>query len=74
MLLSLLFFPLSFSKDFGRDLEKDIKSETSGTYKEVCLKLLEGSRDTGVTIDHERAEGDAERIHKVGNEKKRHST
>ena len=53
---SLLFFPLSFSSffpslpplpspssDIGRDLEKDVVSETSGDFKRVLVALLQVS-------------------------------
>ncbi|VDQ07443.1 unnamed protein product [Trichobilharzia regenti] len=50
----------------GRDLEKDIRDDTSGYFKRVCVALAQGDRDENPQVDECRARRDAEDLYKAG--------
>ena len=56
----MLFLP-----DYDESLEDAIIGDTSGTYKDVCLDLLKGDRDTGSKVDANKAKEDAQNIYQV---------
>ncbi|KAK4470262.1 hypothetical protein MN116_005834 [Schistosoma mekongi] len=59
-----------YSKIFkGRDLEKDVKDETSGYFKRSCVALLQASRDENPNVDEARARKDAEDLYRAGEQR-----
>ncbi|CAH8858674.1 unnamed protein product [Trichobilharzia szidati] len=50
----------------GRDLEKDIRDDTSGYFKRVCVALVQGDRDENPQVDESRARRDAEELYNAG--------
>lgn len=55
-----------YKSDFGRDLEKDIISETSGHFKRLLVSMLTGSRDPSTVVDKAKARADAQALYKAG--------
>ncbi|XP_065903186.1 annexin A4-like [Dysidea avara] len=55
-----------FKKDYGRDLEKDVISETSGHFKRLLVSMLSGYRDPDGPVDKEKAKADAQALYKAG--------
>ncbi|CAH8549701.1 unnamed protein product [Heterobilharzia americana] len=53
----------------GHDLEKDIKNDTSGYFKRVCVALVQGCRDEDPHVDEARARRDAEELYKAGEQR-----
>lgn len=54
------------NKVFNRDLEADIKSDTSGDFKHVLVSLLTASRPTGNMVDWTLAKRDAQKLVEAG--------
>lgn len=50
----------------NRNLENDIKSDTSGHFKRVCVSLLQANRESTNEIDLNAAHQDAEALYKAG--------
>ena len=55
-----------FQEKYGKDLVAEIKSETSGDYQKIVLKLLEGDRAQDGKADVEKCAGIAEELYKAG--------
>lgn len=51
---------------FGRDLEEDIRSETSGHFRRLLISMCNASREEGVTPDPSRARNDAHHLQQAG--------
>jgi hypothetical protein len=51
---------------YGRDLEADVQSDTSGHYRKVLTSLLTASRPSGNMIDKTQARIDCEELIKAG--------
>ena len=51
---------------YNRNLEKDIKSDTSGHFKHVLVSLLTASRPSGNMVDKTQAKIDAEALMESG--------
>ncbi|KAM7535359.1 hypothetical protein Aperf_G00000097499 [Anoplocephala perfoliata] len=56
----------AFKDIFGRDLEKDVASETSGDFRIILVKMLKAQRDEGTHINHHNVELDADSLYKSG--------
>ncbi|KAM4029286.1 annexin A13 [Anomaloglossus baeobatrachus] len=56
----------SYKKLFGRDLEADVHSETSGYFRKILISLLQANRDEGLDIDKDLAGQDAKRLYEAG--------
>ena len=58
-----------FNEKYKRDLEKDVKSETSGTLRKLLIALLQCSRSTNTMPNPEQCKAIAEEIYKAGEAK-----
>jgi annexin A7/11 len=50
----------------GRDLEKDVISETGGHFKRVLVSALQGGREEGIPVDMEKAAREARELYDAG--------
>ena len=55
-----------FQEKYGKDLVAEIKSETSGDYQKIVLRLLEGDRSEGGSPDTQKCSSVAEELYKAG--------
>lgn len=51
---------------YNRDLEADVRSDTSGHYRNVLTSLLTASRPSGNMVDRTQAKIDCEELIKAG--------
>ena len=58
-----------FQEKYGKDLTEEIKSETSGDYQKIVLKILEGGRQEGGAADTQKCSGIADELYKAGEDK-----
>eukprot|EP00049_Salpingoeca_infusionum_P007460 m.121791 g.121791 ORF g.121791 m.121791 type:complete len:580 (-) comp13706_c2_seq2:272-2011(-) len=57
----------AYKQELGRDLEKDIASDTSGHFRRLLIALSQGNRDPEATpVDRAKAAVDAQRLYKAG--------
>ncbi|XP_060631830.2 annexin A13 [Anolis sagrei] len=56
----------AYHKIFDRDLESDVKSETSGSLRKILLSVLKANRDQGVEINETLAQNDAKDLYEAG--------
>lgn len=52
--------------EFKKDLEKEIKSETSGDFENILISLCQGCREEANPVDASQAQADAEELYKAG--------
>ena len=65
-----LFFFLVFSISvYNRDLEKDVRDDTSSHFQRLLVSLLQGNRDESRTFDRNKARKDAEELLAAGEKK-----
>ncbi|XP_030835585.1 annexin-B12 isoform X2 [Strongylocentrotus purpuratus] len=57
---------VAYKKEFSRDLEKDVISETSGHFKRLLVSMLQGSRSQDQRVDVEKAKADAKALVTAG--------
>ncbi|XP_041485259.1 annexin-B12-like isoform X2 [Lytechinus variegatus] len=57
---------VAYKKEFSRDLEKDVISETSGHFKRLLVSMLQGSRSEDQRVDVEKAKADAKALVTAG--------
>ncbi|XP_078055910.1 annexin A7-like [Mustelus asterias] len=55
-----------YREELGRDLEKDLKKDTSGHFKRLLISMSQGNRDENQTVDMQKATADAERLFRAG--------
>ncbi|NWI99663.1 ANX13 protein, partial [Crypturellus undulatus] len=55
-----------FSAVFDRDLESDVKSDTSGSLKKILVTVLEANRDEAQEVNAELAGQDARELYEAG--------
>jgi len=51
--------------EFGRDLEKDVVSDTSGHFRRLLVSVCTGGRDESTQVDLAKADRDAQDIYTV---------
>lgn len=56
----------AYKRLFDRDLESDVKSDTSGSLKKILVTVLEATRDETQQVNAELAEQDATDLYKAG--------
>lgn len=56
----------AYHKDFSRNLEEDVVSETSGHFKRLLVSACNANRDESATVDSAKAEHDAKTIFEAG--------
>ncbi|XP_065828500.1 annexin A4-like [Oscarella lobularis] len=55
-----------FKKDHGRDLERDVHSETSGHFRRLLVSMLQGNRDETNRVDRAKASQEARDLYQAG--------
>jgi hypothetical protein len=56
----------AYTAEFDRDLEEDVKSETSGNFERLLVSSVNASRDEGDDVDEDKAAEDAQNIYDAG--------
>lgn len=56
----------AYQKDFGRNLEEDVVSETSGHFRRLLVSEINANRDESQTVDSAKAQHDAQTIYEAG--------
>lgn len=55
-----------YQRDYGTSLEEDLKGDTSGHFKRLCVSLVQGNRNEDQTIDEAGAIADANALLEAG--------
>ncbi|XP_030309606.1 annexin A7 isoform X3 [Calypte anna] len=55
-----------YKSEFGRDIEQDIRSDTSGHFERLLVSMCQGNRDETQTVDYQKAQEDAQRLYQAG--------
>ncbi|KAM7535549.1 hypothetical protein Aperf_G00000090445 [Anoplocephala perfoliata] len=58
--------PAAYQKRFGRDVMKDVQSDTSGDFEKILIAMLQGQREENTNVDMNQAASDAEALHEAG--------
>ena len=58
-------FFLSLLLEYNKDLDSDIRKETSGDFQDLLLQHLSGKAGKGDGVDKDKAEKDARALHDV---------
>ncbi|KAM7533338.1 hypothetical protein Aperf_G00000126372 [Anoplocephala perfoliata] len=59
----------AYSKVYNRDLEKDVRNDTSGHFQRLLVSLLQGNRNESPTFDRNAVRKDAEELLAAGEKK-----
>lgn len=60
---------VAYKHKYGKSLEDDICSDTSGMFERVLVSLSAGGRDTGSNVDDSQAKKDAQDLYEAGEKK-----
>ncbi|XP_059825690.1 annexin A1a [Hypanus sabinus] len=60
----------AYQEEFGSDLAKKIKGDTSGAFQKALLMLLEATKDESNEVDHDLADDDARALYEAGEKQK----
>uniref|UniRef100_A0A8D0B2C2 Annexin n=1 Tax=Salvator merianae TaxID=96440 RepID=A0A8D0B2C2_SALMN len=55
-----------YRTEFGRDIEHDIRADTSGHFERLLVSMCQGNRDENQTVDYQKAQQDAQRLYQAG--------
>lgn len=55
-----------YKKEFNRDLEKDVTSETSGHFRRLLVSMLQCNRDESTTTNRDKARSEAQALYNAG--------
>ncbi|XP_069836575.1 annexin A7 isoform X2 [Dendropsophus ebraccatus] len=55
-----------YKTEFGRDIEKDIRSDTSGHFERLLVSMCQGNRDESQNVNMQQVEQDAQRLYQAG--------
>ena len=61
----LTFYLCTCTSEFNRELEKDIISDTSGSFKKLMVSLVQANRSDGKEVDRNKANQDAKELYQV---------
>ncbi|XP_078542924.1 annexin A13 [Lissotriton helveticus] len=56
----------AYKRLFERELESDVKSDTSGSFRSILIALLQANRDEGLEINEDLAGKDAKDLYEAG--------
>lgn len=56
----------AYKEEYGRDLEKDVVSETSGHFKRLLVSMCQGAREENTTPDMAKATREAQELFQAG--------
>ncbi|CAI7994736.1 Annexin A7 [Geodia barretti] len=59
----------AYKVEFGRNLEKDVVSETSGHFKRLLVSMCQGAREENTTPDMAKATREAQELYSAGEKK-----
>lgn len=59
----------AYKKEFQRNLEKDVVSETSGHFRRLLVSMLQAARDETNNVDWNKAKADAKALYDAGEKK-----
>lgn len=62
----MAFLPLYFRLVYGKSLETELVSETSGNFKRLLVSLCAGARDESGVVDEQAAHRDATELLRAG--------
>ncbi|XP_032047591.1 annexin A7 isoform X2 [Aythya fuligula] len=55
-----------YKSEFGRDIEQDIRADTSGHFERLLVSMCQGNRDENQNVDYQKAQEDAQRLYQAG--------
>ncbi|CAH1108214.1 unnamed protein product [Psylliodes chrysocephalus] len=58
-----------YEQMYGKNLEKDLKGDTSGHFKRLCISLVQANRDENQGVNEQQALADAEALIEAGESK-----
>uniref|UniRef100_H0XLG9 Annexin n=1 Tax=Otolemur garnettii TaxID=30611 RepID=H0XLG9_OTOGA len=60
---------ICYQSEFGRDLEKDIRSDTSGHFECLLVSMCQGNRDENQSVNNQMTQEDAQCLYQAGERK-----